>query len=788
MILNMELLPADRYGYDFIPAEYLPPGKDEYWLRNLQSAAVFGAEAPSRYRSLTADEIAALEKNGCSSGCWADVLVTDPFDPTLLRNSSFYGLVRFGVLENKLLKYHDFFVPAGIRNSTIISSDIGGHVSIEDCSHISHYIIGDLCILSRIDEMVSTNHAKFGNGILKDGESEDVRVWIDVMNEAGGRSILPFTGMIPADAYLWAAYRDDTVLTEKLTTLTQKTAGTGSLPSGGKDGPAPNCRGFYGTIGAGTVIKSCLIIKDTAVGEGAYIKGANKLKNLTILSSEEEATQIGEGVELVNGIIGYGCHVFYGSKAVRFVLGNRCNLKYGARLIHSVLGDNSTVSCCEILNNLVFPVHEQHHNNSFLIAGLIEGMSNMAAGATVGSNHNSRANDGEIRAGRGFWPGLSVTLKHSSRFVSFCLIVKGDYPYELNITLPFSLVNNNVREDRLEVMPAYFWMYNLYALERNSWKTRSRDKRTNRVQRIEADYLAPDTAEEITRALEQLESWMAAAGMKAEDPRPAETANAGNSSLDTADNEIDPEYDYSALVKEETLSAVGLERHTRPTVILKPRKAAAAYREMLFYYGIKALAPYLEKQFAEKKSFAAVIAELENPPGSKGRITDWVNLGGQIIPAFRVDELRRDIREGKLTSWEGIHSRYDEAAAVYEKDRARHGWAILAEAKVQSAKTTPSAKTDSNARHPLAEPAAFTAALEKAVKISRWIKEQVYISRAKDFHDPFRSITYRNREEMETVVGRAEDNSFVKLAEENHRYFAERVEQLCAFAEKMRRH
>ena len=85
---------------------------------------------------------------------------------------------------------------------------------------------------------------------------------------------------------------------------------------------------------------------------------------------------------MVNGIVGLGCHVFYGCKAVRFVMGNNTKLKYGARLIHSFLGDNSTVSCCEILNNLIFPAHEQHHNNSFLIASLVMGQSNMAAGAT----------------------------------------------------------------------------------------------------------------------------------------------------------------------------------------------------------------------------------------------------------------------------------------------------------------------------------------------------------------------------------------------------------------------
>ena len=50
---------------------------------------------------------------------------------------------------------------------------------------------------------------------------------------------------------------------------------------------------------------------------------------------------------MVNGIMGYGSHVFYQAVAVRFVIGRNCQLKYGARLLNSVLGDNSTVSCCE---------------------------------------------------------------------------------------------------------------------------------------------------------------------------------------------------------------------------------------------------------------------------------------------------------------------------------------------------------------------------------------------------------------------------------------------------------
>jgi hypothetical protein len=575
---EISIIPSDRFGYDFIEGRYLPPGKDEYWLRNQQQGERLAAQkrAPALWRKLKAHEIEILVKNENFCSDWNSFFVSDPFEPALIKNSNFYGLVRLGKLRDVLLKHHDFHIPAGIRNSTIISCDIGDDMAIQDCAYISHYIIGDQVILSRIDEMQTTNHAKFGNGVLKDGESEDVRIRIDVMNEAGGRSILPFADMIPADAFLWAAYRDDTALVERLGDITQETWG-------GK-------RGSYGLVGSGTVIKSSAVLKDLAVGECAYIKGAHKLKNLTILSSEEEPSQIGEGVEMVNGIVGYGCHAFYGSKAVRFVMGRNCNLKYGARLIHSVLGDNSTVSCCEILNNLIFPVHEQHHNNSFLIASLIQGMSNMAAGATIGSNHNSRANDGEIRAGRGFWPGLSVTLKHSSRFASFVLVAKGNYPHELNISFPFSMVNNNIQKNRLELMPAYFWIHNLYALERNSAKALDRDRRKNRVQHIETDYLAPDTVEEICSALPLLEQWIGDAGLS-------------------------PDTDKAGEVRE--IPAHGLERGKRKTVILKPLKARAAYRRMLHYYALKTIVQWFAESSTELStdkpgpSFAAFREEME---------------------------------------------------------------------------------------------------------------------------------------------------------------------------------
>ena len=482
-------------GTGFVPAQYLEPGEDEYRIRNAQ----FRAEGknPAAYRRLSTFELETLVRQNNTCSDWSEIFVADPFTPELIHNTYFSGFVRIGTLQRVSLEHHDLQLAAGISNSRIIACDIGDDCVISNCAYIAHYIIGDHSMLIDNAEIHVSNHSKFGSGNIIEGEGEDVRITIDVMNESGGRAIYPFEGMTCADAYLWARYRDRADLMREFRRMT----------GDGFDAR----RGRYGSIGAGSVLKSNGVIKDVAIGESAYIKGANKLKNLTIRSKENARTQIGEGVELVNGIVGFGCKIFYGCKAVRFVMCDNSALKYGARLIHSVLGENSTVSCCEILNNLIFPFHEQHHNTSFLIASLVKGQSNMAAGATIGSNHNSRAPDGEIEAGRGFWPGLSTSVKHSSRFASFCLLGKGSYRYELDIPFPFCLVDNDYKKDRLILLPAFWWISNMYALMRNEKKFRARDGRFDRTLSIEYSPFAPDTAEEILAAMDMLEKMTAQA-------------------------------------------------------------------------------------------------------------------------------------------------------------------------------------------------------------------------------------------------------------------------------------
>ena len=53
---------------------------------------------------------------------------------------------------------------------------------------------------------------------------------------------------------------------------------------------------------------------------------------------------------------------------------------------------------------------------------------------------------------------------------------------------------------------------------------------------------------------------------------------------------------------------------------------------------------------------------------------------------------------------------------------------------------------------------------EDARKTRAYIEEQVYITKAKDYTNSFRGITYRNDAERDAVLGKVEDNSFIKIA------------------------
>ncbi len=695
-------------------------------------------------RHLTENEIEILKKNrNCNvDSSWSNIYVDEKegnFNPELIHLSFFSGYVILGRLVFCKLKYNDLSLRAGIYRSRVSNIVTGDDCVIANVSYMDNYRIGNRNILFNIEEICATCHSKFGNGILKKGEPEEHRVWIGVGNENEGRKVLPFESMIPADAYIWSHYRDDPELLKRFVEITES--------------------GFskeldtYGIIGNDCVIKNTSIIKDCKICDATYIKGALKLKNITILSSEEEPSQIGEGVELVNGILGYGSHVFYQAIAIRFVIGRNCQVKYGARLLNSVLGDNSTVSCCEILNNLIYPFHEQHHNSSFLIATTIMGQSNIAAGATIGSNHNSRSPDGEIFAKRGFWPGLCSDFKHNSRFASFDLISKGSYPNELDILYPFALVAPGQNgSPKICIIPAWWFMYDMFAITRNNNKFKKRDKRKVKVQEIETDPLAPDTMQEVMFALDRLIN-LTAGYLK----------TIKNEYMDDADT---PEKVYQAakdFLHQNPEAEFTLEdpicQKKYGAVIFKPVQAYKMYRKVVKYFAVRTIMEFCRALNCENLTLD-LVSRIRKLP----LYTEWENVGGQIIPSEKIKELFASIKNGSINSWDAIHQYYKLCECAYDQYKVRYALYLLEQL--------------------------YSRPIEEfSVDLYRNITDDVSIvaydiynaslkSREKDYTDYYRNMTFRNKKEMETVIGPLGDNSFLRELRADTENFTKEIREI----------
>ena len=715
-------------------------------------------------RHLSADEIDILKAQGntCSDERWASFFVSGTpgeFDARRIWHSDFAGFIVLGALRDMWISFHDLRLRTGITRSHLRDVVVGDDCAICNVKYLVNYRLSSRVVLFNIQEMSCTKHSKFGEGILKEGESEKDRIWVEVANENGGRAVLAFREMIPADAFLWSRFREDEHLMRRLVELTEW----------GKS----KALDTYGTVGSDAVVKNSILIKDAWIGSCAYIKGAMKLKNVSILSSEDERTQIGEGVEMVNGILGYGSRVFYQAIAVRFVIGRNCQLKYGARLLNSVLGDNSTVSCCELLNNLIFPFHEQHHNSSFLIASTVMGQSNVASAATIGSNHNSRKPDCEMIAGRGFWPGLCSDFKFDSRFASFVLVAKGSYMNELNITYPFSLVAP-AEDGQVRIIPAYWFLHNMFAIVRNKYKFASRDKRVVKVQHIETNPLAPDTVQEILAALERIvELTSRYLKLPADDcrrmtrtnPNPALLAESREAAISAKD-----EGELLAIAKSYLLRNPDSKfyltddrcQKKKGALVCKGAQGFREYRRVLKYFAAESLMDYVLEQNRESL-LQEDFEKLEAIP----LYDQWVNVGGQVMPCAKVDELFELIKTEQIQNWQQVHDFYDSCQKSYYLWKARYACHVVA---LLSGK-------------PIGEfgAADFEDFSRDVALVSFNMFEASLQAREKDFSDFFRSTTYRSEEEKAAVIGTLKGDAFLKMLSEATEDFTASLDKLFTF-------
>ncbi|MBQ7279214.1 MAG: DUF4954 family protein [Bacteroidales bacterium] len=589
---------------------------------------------PKDFMHLTPEHIAQLEAQGNTAEDWNNIFVYNNFSADLIWRNHFEGEVELGRFEKGKLHGGDLMLTEGIYDSRIRNCRITEGSAVHHVRMLSGYTIWGT--LYNIGQMTAT---------------ATTPLYADVMNENGGRRVIFDAESSLAQLYLMAKMRGCPRLLQQL----EKTVSAGYFRA---HGTITNCQ---------------------------------RISNTTILGD----SVVSEAIAIENSVIGYHNHVVRGCVMRNTLTGENVHIEDCARINDSIIGDNSTIARCEVGNSFIFPAHEQHHNNSFLIAATIMGQSNIAAGATIGSNHNGRTADGELRAGRGFWAGLCTSFKHPSYFASYCLVAKGDYPNELNITLPFSLINNNAAKNQLEVMPAYWWLYNMYALRRNEKKFAERDKRTLKLNRIEFDPLAPDTVEEIVCARELLRHWTEQAYLRS--PQQGEKIE---------------------------ITANAMEHGRRKVVILKAAQAYAAYEQMLYYYIGNVLT-------ADGRNLPS--ADLAGQ-----RETRWMNLGGLLVPQCSLDKTLHGIENSE--DLDSYHIR-DQIIWLFEfdypKQKRQHAYRLLCD--LSGKKTI--------------DEQLWQKTLQRYDEICRHVDNQVRITREKDDANPFRRMMYDSDDEMHAVLG-----------------------------------
>ena len=202
----------------------------------------------------------------------------------------------------------------------------------------------------------------------------------------------------------------------------------------------------------------------------------------------------------------------------------------------------------------------------------------------------------------------------------------------------------------------------------------------------------------------------------------------------------------------------GFENATRKTQLLKVAESYSLFRELIIFYGVTQLLSYMEKSGI--RNFSKLLQSMPSKPVRQ----QWSNIGGQLMPANTVKNLIRSIHSGKVKSWDDVHEFYTQQGERYEKDKATHAFAAL----IEITGLSPSRFTKK----------AWITLLEQALETKRWMTNATISSRAKDYTNPFRLMVYDTEKEMEKVIGKLNDNTFIKQVKLEMSEFEEHLKKV----------
>jgi len=176
--------------------------------------------------------------------------------------------------------------------------------------------------------------------------------------------------------------------------------------------------------------------------------------------------------------------------------------------------------------------------------------------------------------------------------------------------------------------------------------------------------------------------------------------------------------------------------------ITKVQQAYTIYKELLIYYGVNQLLHFAwNNKINEWEKFYSSLP-------LRARRSNWLNIGGQLFPQPAVNTFKKDIYSGKIKSWDDVHSFYNTNSQIYSEQKLQHSFASLLE--ICQLKPLDFDKK------------VFKELIQQTLATREWMVKGIFESRAKDYHNPFRKMVYDNRKQMDTVMGKLDENSFIK--------------------------
>ena len=212
------------------------------------------------------------------------------------------------------------------------------------------------------------------------------------------------------------------------------------------------------------------------------------------------------------------------------------------------------------------------------------------------------------------------------------------------------------------------------------------------------------------------------------------------------------------MIDELEIVAEGFENSRRKTILKKVLQAYAIYKELITYYGISQLVNFsTEHKIGSWENFKDTLP-------FRAKRESWINMGTQLFPQTSVDSLIKQIHSGKIKNWDAVHQFYQKNGDLYKDQKLQHAFASLLEINKLNAQ-----KFDKKA---------FRSLLDQAVNTREWMTKAIYDSREKDYHNDFRKMVYDSQKQMDKVLGKLEDNSFIKQQEAEFLKFKRQVGKL----------